>query len=67
MENSETIFQIKNYDRTMIIKHDHSDVTLNELIEDFVSLMVGITFPHSCVIQGLEDYVEEHKETIEEE
>lgn len=67
MENSGTIFQIKSYDRTVIIKHDYSDVNLNELIEDFVSLMVGITFPQECVIRGLEDYVEEHKETIEEE
>lgn len=67
MENSETVFQIKNYDKTVIIKHDHSDVILNELIGDFVSLMVGITFPYDCVIRGLEDYVEEHKETIEEE
>lgn len=65
MENSETVFQIKNYDRTIIIKHDYSDVTLNELIEDFVSLMVGITFPQECIIQGLENYVNEHK--IEEE
>ena len=59
MENKDTIFTITNYDKTITIRRPYSDVTISDLIEDFVALMVGITFSKDQVISGLQAYVDD--------
>ena len=60
--DNETIISIKNYDRIIEIKHPYNDVTINELVKDFVTLMEGITFYHEQVVNAFKEYIEEDTE-----
>ena len=52
-------FQIKAYDKTITIEHNHEDVNINDLVDDFVVLMEGITFPRSCIVNAFKEYIED--------
>ena len=57
-EEGKTVFSVENYDKTIIIKRPTGDVTINEFVEDFVSLMIGITFYEDQIINALKEYIE---------
>lgn len=59
---NETVFSIKNYDKTISVIRPYDDVTINDMVEDFVTLMKGITFYHNQIIDAFKHYIEESEE-----
>ena len=62
MENEKTIISIKNYNKTVTIEHPYSDVNIDEMVKDFVTLMEDITFFHSQIIDAFKKYIEDYEE-----
>jgi DNA-binding ferritin-like protein (Dps family) len=53
------VMTVKNYDTTIVIEKDHSDLTMSEWLEMFSTAMIGISFPKSVVAEGMAYFAEE--------
>lgn len=53
--NKPTSFTVKHYDKTITIEIDHSDIDLNEVMETFEALTIGMGFSKD----GFRDWVKE--------
>jgi hypothetical protein len=58
--------QVKNHDTTITIEHPYEDITITELVRDFVTLAEGITFYRSQVVDAFKSFVEEEEFENEE-
>jgi hypothetical protein len=65
-----TVFTVKNYDKTITIEIDHSDIDFNEVMGTFESLTIAMGFGKDSfrdwVKETAEIYAEEDKETFED-
>lgn len=53
-----TKLSVSNYGNTVTWETLHSDVSIEEMINAFYTLCIGITFVPSTVLQGMKDFVE---------
>lgn len=58
-----TTFTVKNYGKTITIEIDHSDIDLNEVMETFEALTIGMGFSKN----GFRDWVKEMGDVYTEE
>ena len=57
---------VKNYDTTIIIEKDNSDLTMSEWLDMFATAMMGITFPKEVLARGMVQFGEELLNEINE-
>ena len=60
--DKETVISIKNYDKTVTVVHPYNDVTIDEMVKDFVTLMEGIKFFHSQILDAFKRYIDDYEE-----
>lgn len=56
-----TVLTLTNYNKTVSVEHPYSDVTIEELVEDFVGMLRAITFSDSQIISEFKSYIDEHE------
>ena len=56
-----TVLTLTNYGKTVTVEHPDSDVTIEELVEDFVGMLRTITFSDSQIISEFKRYIDEHE------
>ena len=47
------------FDKTITIERDHPDVSIDEVVEDIVACLLGLTFSKEVIIKGFSNYIEE--------
>lgn len=70
MENTikqPTILSLVTYNNKFTWETDHSDINIDDLLEAFYGLCVGVTFAPEAVLQGMKDFAEERLDSFRED
>lgn len=54
----------QGYGETMSWETDHSDVTIDELLQGVYGCLIGLTWTPEVILNGMKEWAEENLETI---
>ena len=65
--NQPTKLSIENYGKKVSVEFPRSDISASDMLEAFVTLMIGTGWFHKSILNVMKDYVEEHEELNKQE
>ena len=69
MKNSDEIktrLVFENYDKRFIWETPYNDVTIEDVLNAFYGMMVSATWLPETVISGMQNFVEEHSDILDD-
>ena len=60
MEEKNFEITMNCYDKTVTVKYDHPDVTINEIMEAITGCMRALTFGEDQIMKMCEDYINDY-------